>query len=132
MFTPLRHALGLGLLTTAVLTAGTAQAEARTLADAVYSKAQAKVGRELYESHCATCHETDYFDGVFRAWSGETVATLFDVMAGTMPQSNPGSLRDQEYLDVLAYILKENDFDAGDEALGSDAVPLDEVRIVHP
>jgi mono/diheme cytochrome c family protein len=128
----LRRALALGTLATAVLTAGTAHAEALTLTDAVYSKAQAKVGRKLFESHCATCHATDYFDGVFRAWSGETVASLFDVMAGTMPQSNPGSLRDQEYLDVLAYILKENDFPAGDDDLGSEAAQLDAVLIVRP
>jgi hypothetical protein len=34
-----------------------------------------------------------------------------------MPQTNPGSLSAQEYLDIMTYVLQANDFPAGPEEL---------------
>lgn len=121
------------LLMTAALAATapvTALADERTLAQSVYTEAQAETGEPLYASHCATCHEPDYFRDVFRAWQGETMGSLFNVMAGTMPQSNPGSLMDQEYLDILAYVLQENDFPAGEHSLEIRGGALQDIIIV--
>ena len=134
---PLPHApLSVGMLLAVLLTASLmpaiAAADERTLAQSVYTSAQAQSGEPLYAIHCATCHETDYFRDVFRAWQGETMGMLFDVMAGTMPQSNPGSLYDQQYLDILAYVLQENDFPAGEDALATRGGALHDIVIVAP
>jgi len=39
---------------------------------------------------------------------------------GTMPADNPGSLMLEEYTDVIAYILSENGFPAGEVMLDPD------------
>jgi len=42
---------------------------------------------------------------------------LFDRVRTTMPQGNPGSLRAQDYLDLIAFILQANNFPAGSHEL---------------
>ena len=120
-------------LTALLLTlAAGAHAEPRALDGGVYTRAQAKAGEDLFEAHCGTCHEPEYFEGVFKAWAGEPLADLFDVMAATMPQSNPGSLGNPDYVGILAYILDENDYPRGDEALSEYARGFDEITITAP
>jgi mono/diheme cytochrome c family protein len=97
--------------------AGQADTSGMTTADGVYTKDQAKSGEDLYETHCLTCHDKSYFRPVLRLWKGQSAAVLFDVMAGSMPESNPGGLLDEEYLDVLAYIFSRSRYPAGNEPL---------------
>ncbi len=47
-------------------------------------------------------------------WNGESLGELMALVQETMPQNNPGGLRDQDYVDVLAYLLKANEYPAGD------------------
>jgi hypothetical protein len=47
-----------------------------------------------------------------------------------MPQDNPGGLWGEEYAAILAYILEENDFPAGAEALDRGA--LADIRVIAP
>ena len=108
------------------------QAEPRALDAGVFSKSQAKAGEDMFDEHCGTCHDTDYFEDVFKAWSGEPLADLFDVMAATMPQSNPGSLSNPEYVGILAYILDENDYPRGEEGLSEYARGFDEITVTVP
>jgi hypothetical protein len=44
-----------------------------------------------------------------------------------MPQSSPGSLRTEEYLAILAYVLQVNEFPAGSKDLAAEG--LKDVRI---
>ena len=69
--------------------------------DGVYTKAQAKNGKELYEVHCGTCHDNKYFRPVLKRWNGQSLSIFYDVMSMSMPESNPGSLLDAQYLDIL-------------------------------
>jgi len=46
-----------------------------------------------------------------------------------MPKNEPGSLQPDEYADVLAYLLKLNDFPSGSEALPADSLALKKIRI---
>jgi len=91
--------------------------------EGVYTKAQAKSGEDLYEQHCLVCHDKKYFRPVLKRWNGQSVAVLFDVMAGSMPESNPGGLLDEEYLDILAYVFSRSRYPAADEPLQMDALP---------
>ncbi len=86
----------------------------------VYSKDQAKSGKGLYEQHCLVCHDNKYFRPVLKRWHGQSVAVLFDVMSGSMPESNPGGLLDDQYLDILAYIFSRSRYPAAEEILTMD------------
>lgn len=91
--------------------------EPRTLNDAIYTKAQAKVGEGLYKTNCLTCHDKKYFRPVLKRWAGQPLSTFYTVMAASMPESNPGSLPDDEYIDILAYIISLSRYPAGDAEL---------------
>jgi mono/diheme cytochrome c family protein len=101
------------------------------LKDGVYTDAQAARGKALYQAQCSNCH-LDTLNGTpplageaFRAkWAALTVNDLFTKMRETMPTTEPGMLAPAEYVDVIAYILKENKFPAGAQELKDDAEAL--------
>ncbi len=109
-----------------MLASAGSQAE-RTIEDAVYSKAQARAGKKLYDQHCIACHERGYFREVLRTRRGETLDPLFEVMVTEMPQNDPGSLSDSEYVDVIAYMLSQSRYAVGDQPLK--ATELGEITI---
>jgi len=92
-------------------------AEPRTVNDAVYTKAQAKVGEQLYKEHCLLCHDKKYFRPVLKRWDSQPLGILFTVMSTSMPESNPGFLNEKEYVDILAYILSLSRYAPGDTEL---------------
>jgi hypothetical protein len=49
-------------------------------------------------------------------WARRSVRALFD-SAKTMPPANPGSLPDETYASIVAYILQVNGYAAGGTAL---------------
>jgi hypothetical protein len=63
-----------------------------------------------------------------RVWEGRSLATLFEYTRATMPESNPGSLTDDEFVDVIAYMLSVGGMRAGDAELRPDLSSL--ARIV--
>ena len=65
-------------------------------------------------------------------WEPKSVGALFDVMRKTMPDDAPGSLAEKQYADVLAYLLKENDFPAGKEDLPFGLEALDAISFTRP
>lgn len=90
----------------------------RTTEDGIYTAEQAERGKDSYTLVCAGCHPLDWYRGAaIKPWNGAPLFNLYDVMATTMPQNNPGSLKRREYLDLLAYILSLNDMPAGREEL---------------
>jgi mono/diheme cytochrome c family protein len=110
---------------------GSAAADApRTVLDGVYSQAQATRGRNTYRRHCKGCHLDNLLgDGVdppltsslfIDAWREDYLASLFDFVSTRMPRGRnvqPGSLKTQEYLDIVAYILAYNEYPAGSAEL---------------
>ena len=88
-----------------------------TTNDRIYSKQQAKMGESLYKDNCLICHDKKYFRPVFRAWEDQSLHTFYLVMSSSMPESNPGSLSRQEYIDILAYMLSLNRYSPGKEVL---------------
>jgi hypothetical protein len=55
--------------------------------------------------------------------------SLLDVIVNTMPQSDPGSLKPEEYAAVTAYILQQNGYPAGTTALAKGAAGLKDAKI---
>jgi alcohol dehydrogenase (cytochrome c) len=112
-----------------------AGAAARSVADGVFSAAQAAAGRQVYDASCAACHGVAFTPAggvppvqgaAFLAnWKGRTLAELL-AKVHTMPPGAGGSLPDADYLTVTAYLLQANGFKAG-EALSGDPAKLREI-----
>src|SRR5262249_2802694 len=104
-----------------------AQQSSRTVWDSVYSEAQAQRGQAVFLDQCSNCHGRDLAGAdmtppltgpAFMAnWDGLTVGDLADRIRISMPLSSPGTLSRQENADVVAYILRFNQFPAGKEEL---------------
>ena len=98
-------------------------------------------GKALYNDKCASCHqeslkgstETPPLTGdmFWGNWETYSANNLVEQVRSTMPEDNPGSLMRQEYVDIVAYILKFNQvpFD-GDLPMDADA--LKKVTIKKP
>ncbi len=55
-----------------------------------------------------------------------------NVMSMTMPESNPGGLSADQYADILAFLLRMNNYPEGDEELPADPALLARVPIPVP
>ena len=108
-----------------------ANADPQTVNDAVYTEAQAEVGEELYKDNCLTCHDKKYFRPVLKRWEGQPLGLFFTVMSTSMPESNPGSLPDDQYADILAYILSLSRYPAGDAELDNSGDALNQITIAN-
>jgi mono/diheme cytochrome c family protein len=102
-----------------------------------FTTAQADRGRQVYEASCSSCHlpglegssnpaanvkGTPLTGARFVQDFGEgKVSGLFNKMQRDMPNNKPGSLTEQQYLDVVAYVLQQNKFPAGADELTVDA-----------
>jgi mono/diheme cytochrome c family protein len=113
------------------------RAQERTVADGVYTDAQASRGAAAYDASCAGCHRPDLSGNTgpalkqqrfARVYAGKDLKTLFTKIATTMPRNAPASLSDDVNLDIVAHVLKENGFKAGTEELTVAA--LDAIRVV--
>jgi len=106
--------------------------------DGIYTNEQSTRGQAIYEQECVGCHQLDLtgYDNApalagdeFRArWNGHTMADLFERVRTSMPVDSPGRLSRQAYSDVIAYLLRENGFPAGDRELGTDTSVLRTIR----
>ena len=97
----------------------------------VFTVAQAARGEEIYTASCAQCHTmAQHSGGAFAAaWNGRRLVDLYEIIRSTMPLDNPGGLSDQEYIDVVAYMLQLNGVPAGKAPLRADAATLRDLRI---
>ena len=111
-----------------------AQSAARTTAQGVYTAAQAKSGGDVYTMLCQSCHAAVTHTGApFKAkWTGRPLSDLFTYIREEMPKTEPGSLSEEEYTLVLAYILRMNGMPAGRKALSADEAELRAIRIELP
>ncbi len=107
-----------------------------------YTEAQAERGWNTYVEQCSECHSETMFGGpgapgvagpeFLFGWDGTTVGDLFEYTRASMPPDYAGSLSDREYVDVLAVILRGNDFPASrDTELVSDVETLSRIRITR-
>ncbi len=113
--------------------------------DGVFTEAQATRGQAVYPGACGLCHGRR-LNGApddpdmrstpplararfLRVWEGRSLATLFEYTRATMPEDNPNSLTEQEYVDVIAYMLTVGGMQAGDDELQPDPQSLARVVI---
>ena len=114
-----------------------AQESQRTIWDGVFNEEQAKRGQAVFLEECATCHGRDLegadmtpplTGGAFMSnWDGLTLGDLVDRIRISMPLNRPGALSRQQNTDVVAYILRFNQFPAGKEELPRDVQALKQI-----
>jgi len=115
-------------------------AGAQSAKPALYTADQATQGAAVYAQSCGACHGGQ-LEGVaapalkgsvfgeMATAQGLTADSLLDVIANTMPQSDPGSLKPEEYAAVTAYILQQNGYPAGTAALAKGAAGLKDAKV---
>ena len=106
-------------------------AQDRTVNDGIFTEAQVNAGEVVYDASCKTCHNMRFYRDTLKSWNNQPLIYLWETIMGTMPADNPGSLLLEEYTDVIAYILSENGFPAGDMKLDPDN-GMDVIHILSP
>jgi S-disulfanyl-L-cysteine oxidoreductase SoxD len=106
--------------------------------DGIYTQAQAKRGQTLFAKQCASCHRDDLEghgttpslagEDFLEKWDGETVGDLFEKIQATMPADHPGRLSREQNAAILAFILRFNEFPAGEAELRTDSEWLAKIR----
>jgi len=110
----------------------------------LYTASQAEAGAKLYASYCAACHGEDLrastapplagpkfveswsplkSGAASGAWNSSLDDVLF-IIQTTMPLGNPKSLSPDEHVAILAYILQQNGYPAGNTPLRADSPQL--------
>jgi len=88
--------------------------------------AQVSSGAVVYAQYCAQCHGgnlqgnsgTALTGATFaEAYRGGTAAQLYDFISRQMPLTAPGSLKQDQYLDVVAFIIARNGVSGGGRPL---------------
>ncbi len=104
------------------LTLGTAHADGTGW----FTPDQVSAGRWAYEQRCATCHGADLEGSgapalkgtTFNAqWNGKTLQQFYSYVHGQMPLGAAGTLKGQDYVNVVAFILSRSGLPAGTQKL---------------
>ncbi len=99
-----------------------------------YTADQATLGRTAYQTNCAACHAADLSGregpqlagATFMSqWGDRTAGELVSFIRATMPPGAGGTLPDQSYVNLAAFILDANSARPGSQALtASSAVSI--------
>jgi mono/diheme cytochrome c family protein len=116
--------------------ASLAEAQSTTSSNAtvwqgVYTEAQAARGQAAYDTHCAGCHREDLagYNSILKGprfmqkFRESSLELLFDKTKTTMPRGAPASLSDTMYVDIVTYLLKQNEFPTGPTELRLEDLP---------
>jgi mono/diheme cytochrome c family protein len=108
-----------------------AQAQPRSTMAGVYTPEQATKGREVFNSNCLGCHTTASHQGTaFQIkWFGRPLYDLYDYVSQAMPKAAPGTLTEDEYVWVTAYILRLNGMPPGKTELNAEPAWLKAVKV---
>jgi alcohol dehydrogenase (cytochrome c) len=126
-----RRLVGVWRLTVSALILGSlgicAQAQAQKFFEegsgASFTASQVKRGKAAYANNCSSCHGANLDDGEFgsalkgapfqKKWGAQSPTALFSYMFQKMPPSGPGTLDEQTYADLEAYLLQNNGLEPG-------------------
>ena len=99
---------------------------AANLPPATYTAAQAEHGEAVFKRVCAMCHPPTQFVGqqFVETWNDRRLSDFYTLVRSTMPLNDPGSLKEDEYLGVLAYLLKANNAAMGTDSLKPDTTTM--------
>jgi len=131
-------ALGLAVALGVSVTLRGQEAAKTTVWDKVYTDEQAKRGEAIYAKTCAACHGEALVAGnapplkgeeFAFIWGDKRLGELFERMKTLMPPEAPDSLPKETYRDIIAFVMKANNYPAGDRELPADQEALDRIFI---
>ena len=104
------------------------------VADGAFTSDQAASGWSVYGVQCGECHGPS-LEGMVSApplsgvsflsdWAGQTTDELFAYLRDEMPPGQAGSLSDQSYVELVAYLLESNGAVPGERTLTADAAVM--------
>ena len=107
---------------------------------AVYTAAQSERGEEAYQQYCSACHGTRLQGAPAAPLTGEafrgrwedgkhTLDDLYYIIRSLMPNNAPGSLSKTQYADIVAYLLRVNNYPAGEVELVPKAAVMKAVTL---
>ena len=101
------------------------------LPPASFLPSQATRGQNLYENTCATCHQPGSLvgQGFVESWNDRRVYDFFSLVRATMPLDKPGGMKEEEYVDIVAYLLQANHAPAGRDSLKADTAAMRKTKI---
>src|SRR3984893_8518300 len=83
-----------------------------------FTQAQASQGHSEYSAACATCHQENLSGGgeapsvaggnFLKSWGERSTRELYDYLHSAMPLGKGGSLSDQTYQNIVAFLLEAN------------------------
>ena len=89
-----------------------------------YTAAQAAAGAKAFSANCAACHGANLqgisapaLKGKASGISQQSVGELYEYISQQMPLTNPGGLSSDQYVAIVAYLLKANGRQPGDGKL---------------
>ncbi|ACC76193.1 c-type cytochrome [Paraburkholderia phymatum] len=95
-----------------------------------FDQAQATHGKQLYSAACAKCHGAQLQGVTAPALQGPafapasnarlTIGGVFNYLSTNMPADKPGKMKDQDYADIMAFLLYSNGYHAGGGKLTAD------------
>lgn len=95
-----------------------------------YTAEQASAGRAAYQTNCAACHAPDLTGregpqlagaNFMARWSDKTAGEFISFMRATMPPGAGGSLPDQTYVNLAAFLFDANGARPGDRTLTAES-----------
>lgn len=103
----------------------------RSVLDGVFTEAQAARGESVFGDVCTMCHRIREFTAGSHVPTAkfDNVGDMFMRIWTRMPMDDPGGLSLEEYIAVVTYILQQNGYPAGAEALPADVNKLREIRL---
>jgi mono/diheme cytochrome c family protein len=113
---------------------------ARTTWSGVFTSAQADRGGAVYAQSCANCHGAG-LEGAdmspalagaafMASWNDLTLGDLFERIRISMPADRPGTLSRPQMADVIAFMLRANQFPAGATELPAETPALRAMKFV--
>lgn len=112
-----------------------------TIWDHVFTQEQADAGKALYTTNCLGCHGKTGrgspggppITGVAlnKKWSDTTVLDIYSFARAYMPPGKAGTIgTEQDYVNIIAYILELHGAEPGDTMLAYDEATLGNIFIV--
>src|SRR5690606_41171798 len=102
--------------------------------------AQAERGKADYAENCALCHADTVSGRSGPALKGKHFANpaadfhvgdIFTIVSQNMPATQPASLEPKVYADIMAFLLQENGYPAGDKELTFDDAKASKEPLIY-
>jgi cytochrome c5 len=107
--------------------------------EGVFTAEQAARGKTGFEISCSRCHNEALIGSergpalkgstFLSHWDNDTLAGLFIKIRDTMPMNDVGTISDDVKINILAYVLQQNGFPAGQVALVPQPAALEDIRV---